>query len=245
MHRLLFSLLVMLVMISGCSKHSSIVLEPSELSLPVQQTSYTFGELVNTVSSWLAVEDDTMHRDLEYWQSVNNDVCAMIAIPDYDLYYPVVQATESNNQWLRTDIYGNPATSGCVFLDVRCNMETIPVKLVHGHNMRDGSMFASLPNYLTLSDCSEAPLIELYIEDGLLIYQVFAVLSVNSKEEALPVDALATSDTLDSMISELIDRSVVPGGTCTSYDLLALNTCWYGQSGKERNLHCVVIASRI
>lgn len=233
------------VCLTGCSETSAPTPTPPALELPGNQSSGLLGEVIKDLQGVLATPDEKYADDLHYWQEVNSDVCAMISIPEYGTYEPVVDAEESNMQWLRTSITGEYSVAGCVFLDVRCDLENTPVKLVHGHNMSDGTMFAKVPNYLTLDSCEDAPIIEFYTEDGKLTYQVFSVISVNSKEEALPIDTLASLEDVSAMTDELLERSLVPDGEVTSQDILVLNTCWYGESGVERNLHCVVSASRI
>lgn len=236
--------LVMCLLV-GCSTITEQAEVEPLLELPDTQSSGLLGEVIKEMQSVIAVPDEKYEEDLLYWQGINEDVCAMISIPGYGTYEPVVAAEESNMQWLRTAITGEYSVAGCVFLDVRCDLDTTPIKLVHGHNMSDGSMFAKVPDYLTLNSCKDAPLIEFYTEDGKLTYQVFSVMSVNAKEEALPIDMLASTEDVAAMTDELIERSLVPDGEVTSHDILVLNTCWYGESGVERNLHCVVSASRI
>lgn len=234
----------MLIFLSGCVDTYAVTYSPAPVCLPADTSSATIGEIIYDIDSALGVENADMLADLNYWKTINSSVYALIKIEEYDIYYPVIEATESNSQWLRTDIFGNYSISGSVFLDVRSDPELTPIKLIHGHNMKDGSMFSNVPNYLTLSSCKDAPKIQLYSENGLFYYRVFAVLSVNSTEEAFPIESDVSFEDLDAIVSELKSRSLVPGGDPTSHDILLLNTCWYGESGTERNLHCIVAASR-
>ena len=244
--KIAYFLLIIIVCLAGCSRFNYI--EDSKLNaleLPGGQSSALFGEIVKDMQEVFAVPSETFAADFSYWQDINSDVCAIISISEYEVYEPVIAATESNNQWLRTAITGEYSVAGSVFLDVRCDLDTMPVKLVHGHNMPDGSMFGNIPNYLNLKSCTDAPLIEFYTEDGILTYQVFSVMSVNSREEALPLPSIFSLEEVTALSSELLQRSLVPDGIILSQDILILNTCWYGESGTERNLHCIVSACRI
>lgn len=235
---------LLIVSLSSCSQEPTLTEPEHTISLPKTETSVLYGEVVSDVQSALAKEDEAFAQELKNWQEVNEDTCALVKIPELEIYEPVVAATVDNLQWLRTNIYGDYSVDGTAFLDVQCDIQSSPVKLIHGHNMKNGTMFGHLPEYLNIDSCEHAPDILLYTKDGLLKYSVFAVLSVNSKEEALPLDLLATGEDVNAMAEEFLDRSWVPGGEIISDDLLVLNTCWYGKSGTERNLHCLVVASR-
>lgn len=215
------------------------------IALPKTRTSYEYGELLHDIQSIIAKQDIELADALYYWKSINSSVGAMIAIPEYDIYEPVLVSDSDNMQWLRTDIYGNYSYAGAVFLDFRCNFKDSPLKMIHGHNMLDDTMFSRIPEYIALDDCKNAPDITLYTESGELTYRVFSVISINSRDEALPIDNILTESQIDEMSREFLERSVVPGGEIESNDLLVLNTCWYGESGTEKDLHCIVVASRL
>lgn len=232
--------------LTGCFSRTELsCLSNTVTALPTEETSILFSDLLLEIRSAVAKDDQEAAQELQDWRSINKDVYALLEIPELGIDEPVVGATESNNQWLRTNIYGKYSVAGCVFLDYRCKLGVSPVTLIHGHNMKNGTMFGNLPDLLKLENCSDAPIIKLYTEAGWLEYEVFSVISVDSKEEALPVETLATEEDVVQIQEDLLSRSVVPGGEIHTSDLLVLNTCWYGESGVERNLHCIVSASRV
>ena len=238
--------LVCICLLSGCAGHGRTGnLGIEEVHLPSQESSALYGETVAGIGEVLLIEDEVLASQLEEWQCVNSDVCAMLRITDLNICEPVVEATVDNKQWLRTNIYGEEDVAGVVFLDYRCDVPGTLVKLVHGHNMKDGTMFAAIPDLLFLESCQDAPLIELYYGTGSAVYEVFSVVSVDATKEALPIDIMANSNEVSLMLNDLRERSIVPGGVLHSVDVVVLNTCWYGESGTERNLHCIVAASRV
>lgn len=237
-----------LVTLSGCAKASDTQLQANAVELPRPVEHYSsalLGQLMYELSGVLSSPlTEEVKADLEHWQEINPATQAIIEIPDYRVYEPVLQA-EDNKQWLRTDIYGNYSVAGTVFFDARSDLSYTPVKMVHGHNMSDGSIFGRLPEMLQLDDCTLAPSIYLHTKNGTSEYRVFSVMSVNSKEEAFPIDPFNGDEDMDELIQDLLDRSLVPNGKPETQDLLVLNTCWYGESGSERNLHCVIACSRV
>lgn len=79
--------------------------------------------------------------------SRNRDVVGWLYCPDTVVNYPVVQAAD-NETYLHTDLYGDYLRSGTLFAD--CNNEKPMVEknyIVHGHSMKDGSMFDVLLDY--------------------------------------------------------------------------------------------------
>lgn len=243
MKRLVFTF-CSLLLLTACAGKNIELESKGTITLPSQETSITQRQLIEKINDAFVEEDEVAAAELERWQNVNLDVCYIVDIPALSVREPVVSATKDNKQWLRTNIYGDSDIAGCVFLDYRCTSALNSVKLIHGHNMKDGSMFGNLPTLLTITNCDEAPTINLYTKDGWLEYSVFSVLSIDSTKETLPLDALLSTNDVTEMSQDLLRRSLVPGGKIESEDILVLNTCWYGVSGIERNLHCIVAASR-
>lgn len=78
-----------------------------------------------------------------YWEK-NEDYVAYLYIPDTEIEYPVVQ--RNNSYYLNHNFYGEKNAHGTIFLDENCSTED-PVLLLHGHHMKDGTMFGSLKQY--------------------------------------------------------------------------------------------------
>lgn len=215
------------------------------VSLPKEQTSGLDAEFIIDLGRATLTSDETKVSLLEEWQTINNKAEMLVTIDALGVSEPVLCDVRDNKEWLRTDITGTANVCGTVFLDYRCNLDMCLTKLIHGHNMKNGTMFGPLPSLLTLKSCKDAPIIELTFAEGTATYEVCAVLSVNSKEETLPIDIFTTVEETEEMLKDLVSRSLVPDGVIHSVDSLVLNTCWYGESGAEHNLHCIVVATRI
>ena len=241
-----------LVLVTLCSCTS---IEPTAASISVaapvdsirlesQNSSMILSEVLDELHTAIPLSDSE-YEHLERWQAVNQDVKAVLRITGLDIYEPVICNAQSNKQWLRTNIYGEPDIAGSIFLDCRSDVDRSAVKLIHGHNMKNGSMFGRVPELLEIEKCEDAPLIELLLETGVERYKVFSVMSVDASKEALPIEFLTDYDDLQSLGQDLLARSIVPGGFLDSLDFVILNTCWYGESGRARNLHCIVSACRV
>ena len=78
---------------------------------------------------------------------INGDVFGWIRIADTKVSYPVLQG-ESNDTYLRRNIYGEYQEAGCIFADYRLDVEESRNLILYGHNMNDGSMFGELSKFL-------------------------------------------------------------------------------------------------
>lgn len=76
------------------------------------------------------------------------DVVGWLYCPGTKVNYPVVQS-EDNDYYLHRLLNGEYSLGGTLFLDYR-NADDFSDwnSIVYGHNMKDGSMFATLPEYM-------------------------------------------------------------------------------------------------
>lgn len=208
-------------------------------------TSGFMGQLIVELNEQVTKSSIIFSEELQSWQEINSKVSAILSIPDFNIKYPVIYS-DINHEYLRKDIYNNYSKGGELYFDANYKNEGSPMRLIHGHNMRDGTKFAALPQMLNWDTLELAPLIYLYDKDGLKVFRIFSVYSVNSEEETLIVSEYSSLDELQSLQQEYIRRSwPTPVTVLDSVEMLMLNTCWYGASGNDRHLHCIVVASRV
>lgn len=252
MHKTLIKLLVLYCALLSLVGLAAYKLCNTESITIIDETSLNSESDLSIKNAIVAVQrkDTSSGVSAEYLNAtlVNADTVGWLICDDLGIDEPVVQGVD-NKEYLRTNFEGVHDLQGSIFLDSRCNLEVAPLlKMLHGHNMKDGTMFANLPKLLTLEETAQAPLFQFYTPSaGLVYYKVISVYSVSSKEEALPLDVLYSVDELEELKNQLIAKSDVKVTTSEALDgidLLLLNTCWYGESGNERNLHCVVVLVR-
>ena len=139
-----------------------------------------------------------MRAELQGLYDENNDLVGWLEIPDVvDL--PVVY--RDNNEYYEThDFFGKASVGGTLFLDALHPLEANSQHLViHGHNMRDGSMFGHLARYQQKDYLQQHPIITwttLYQQER---YDIFAVaIASTSTQDAQYLDYLKTTTFADA-----------------------------------------------
>lgn len=174
---------------------------------------------------------DTILADLEEFKRINRDTAGWISIPGVvDL--PVVY--RDNTYYLNHDFYGRKNGSGTLFLDqahpVAAETQTL---LVHGHNMKDGSMFGMLTRYTDPSYVRSHSLITFSTLWEKELYQIFAAVHVPA--ESVQPEALddyvhptfPTAEAFNAYIDRLSRRALWMESVSLRPDdaLLTLSTC--------------------
>jgi len=149
---------------------------------PIRMSSPDWIESVPGFSVLDPDSEDKLEQELEQEQDldtmpdlsdINRDYIGWIRIEDTSIDYPVVQGSD-NIKYLSTTFRSERNPSGTIFMDAGCSPGFSGFSLLHGHNMRDGSMFADLntfPGLLTLY-----PDITIFTKDGeLLNFTIFDV----------------------------------------------------------------------
>ena len=108
-------------------------------------------------------------------KNINEDTVGWIKIDGTVVNYPVVWS-ELKNYYLHRDFYGKNLSGGTIYVDERNDKEITLNRntVIYGHNMTDGSMFASIHDFVNASTFSSAK-IEITTEEGVFIYTPFSV----------------------------------------------------------------------
>lgn len=200
---------------------------------------------ITSINNEASYEDEELMIKLDEYKKKNEDVVAWIRSEDFNIDNPVMYS-EDDKKYLRTNWKGRYSQSGEIFLDKLCGDVNLPIKIVHGHNMNDGRYFSNLVKLLEYDSLDELSNIEYYDEFGLREYKIISVFSIDSKRETLSINPYPTMYELEELKNNYLSRSEVditevPKGV----NMLILNTCWYGESGKEHNLHCIVVCALV
>lgn len=121
----------------------------------------------------------------EELRAINPDVCAWITLDNTEIDYPVLQG-EDNLTYINTDVYGEFALAGSIFLDANCdNTFHGNYSLLYGHHMANSKMFGDLDLYEDEDFFYENTTGTLILPDRTYDLEIFACLRVSASEPAI------------------------------------------------------------
>lgn len=181
-----------------------------------------------------SIEDTRVENpiDFAFLQARNPDAYAWIRIPGTDVDYPVLQSTENAEDfYLNHNLDKQYEFAGSIYTQ-RLNGKDFkdPNTVLYGHNMLNGSMFASLLDYRDPAFFEENKYIYIYMPDRILTYTVYAAYRYDNRHLLFAFN-YSDRDTFQSYLdSTLTPHSTIvnvrDGITLTADDrIITLSTC--------------------
>lgn len=170
----------------------------------------------------------------------NSDCIGWLSILDTGVDYPVMHTPAEPQKYLRKNFYGEYSTSGVPFLDGRCSLTGTNL-ILYGHNMKNGTMFASVTGYANEDYAKEHPAIEFETASGCTVYQVFAVTVVDKYDDWYGFIGAVDEAAYQEKISNIRDRAMYTTGAVPEYgsQLLTLSTCY--RSGSDQRFLVIAV----
>ena len=117
--------------------------------------------------------------------AINPEVQAWITMENTKIDFPILQG-ENNLCYINQDVYGNFSVAGSIFLDYRNQPDFSDCyNLLYGHHMENSNMFGDLDHYKDEDFFRQYPHGELLLPEGSFDLTAFAVLLVQSSDEAI------------------------------------------------------------
>lgn len=205
-------------------------------------------DVVNELQSSNDKYDDILaskyYNSLFKTSKFNDSMLGWVSIPALGIDYPVMYS-DSDNQWyLKHDTLGTESKHGSISMDIQNHGEWGTHVLLNGHNMKDDTMFGRLPDLLDKEVFDTVQFIDIFDGSRKRVYKIFSVFTLNDTEESITVSFNSLEGyqirLKDYQARSLYYREIPSNAT----EALILNTCWYGVTGEERDLHCIVVAYR-
>lgn len=175
----------------------------------------------------------------------NADLAGWICIPGTNINYPVMQSPGRPDYYLKHGFDKSPDNHGLPYLADGCELsEDCSNRIIYGHHMRDGTMFASLQKYEDEEYFMEHPVIQFDVPDEASDYKVVGVLKAcafQGKDSMFELAAAKGQEGYEAYIDAVKSRSFYDTGVTASYGepLITLITCEYSQ--KEGRLLIVAV----
>lgn len=213
--------------------------EPKETAEPETHGDDIDGEVDADTQEEQETPAPTLRHDIPLLISQNSDCIGWLSIDNTAVDYPVMHTPEWPQKYLRMNFYQQYSDSGVPFLDYRCTLDSDNL-IIFGHNMRNGTMFSSLKEYLNDGRLSSNPTILLEIEDGAHEFTIFAVACVDKLDSWYSFINAESEDDFNEAVQRIIRNAYYTNGDAPEYGdrLLTLSTCY----GSARSSRLIIIA---
>lgn len=200
---------------------------------PAQPASIWLPAPVEEADSYM---EELGKKDLAALREVNPDVVGWIWIPGTYVNYPLMQGTD-NDYYLNNTWNNIPSAYGSIFVECRNRGDLSDFNtIIYGHNMNNGSMFATLKNYAGNYYRRMFPYVYILTDDGVYRYEIFSTYtaSVESITYQLNFQTLESREKFlnHALESGDYDSGIQPEATDR---VITLSTCvgWGGYDSRR------------
>ena len=179
--------------------------------------------------------------DFEGLLAENSDVVGWIYSEGTRINYPVLRG-ESNEEYLHHLINGAYNSASTIFMDFRCNPDLTDFNtIIYGHHMKNGSMFASLHQYVDQAFYDEHKYMWYLTPDH--TYRLDVLYGYVGNAEAEIYTIFVNKDELDSYLAFAgRNSSFVPDKVPEDINgIVALSTCSYEYDDARYVVVCVPV----
>lgn len=164
----------------------------------------------------------------------NSDIYAWLYIPGTNVDYPVCRSDMDDNYYLDHNIYKQYQFSGTIYsqsMNARDFNDRVTV--LYGHNMLNGSMFASLHNFENQDFFDKHNTAFVFTEDKLLTYLIYSAYNYDDRHILNSFD-MNNDEQFQSYLDSTLDphayNAIVREGVTLDTDnkILTLSTCTNG-----------------
>ena len=111
--------------------------------------------------------------DWELLHEINGDIYAWLYVPGTLVDYPLVQHPSDNEYYLMHNLDGSYGYPACLYTENYNSKDFSDYHtVIYGHNMKDGTMFASLHYFETMDISGENQFFYIYTENEIRVYLI-------------------------------------------------------------------------
>ena len=153
---------------------SNMVIDTEDSESESESGSESETESEDIIDELAGIQVPEKNLDWNALKEKNDHIYAWIYIPNTNVDYPIVQHPTDSSYYLRRDLNGKKSTPGSIYTQhINSTDFTDPHTVIYGHNMSNKTMFATLHKYKNLSFFEQNPYIYIYMEDKVLVYEIF------------------------------------------------------------------------
>lgn len=165
--------------------------------------------------------------DFETLVGENGSIVGWIYCEGTAINYPVVQGSD-NSYYVRRLPDGTKSTAGSIFVDYRCAADCSDTNtILYGHNMKNGSMFATIKKYGKQSFYDEHPVMWYFTPDETFMVELVAGYVTSTGSESF--EMFTGTEDIQQYLSMSVEKStfVTNASIETAERVMTLATCSY------------------
>lgn len=186
--------------------------------------------------------------DFATLQAENPEIYAWITVPGTNVDYPILQSETDNAYYLSHTYTGEEKAEGAIFTE-NYNTKTFddPNTVIYGHDMKNGSMFQSLHDFMDKDFFDQHKDVTIYMPDKILHYQIFAAYLTDNRHIMQSYD-FNDKDVFAQYLQEVksqrgaqafVDDSVEVNADSK---IITLSTCYAGISTSRYLVQAVLVS---
>lgn len=169
---------------------------------------------------------DTSNPTIQKLVSKYPDVVGWLTVAGANVSHPFVHA-DDNAKYLWTDLDGKYINGGTLFMDCINTVDmSDKITVIYGHNMRNGSMFGQLLNYLDFDYLMENQDVYISFPDYTAHYKAVACFIVDGADNIV-FDSIGERGDIQDVVDFIYESTQVDSACELNGDssLLVLSTC--------------------
>lgn len=186
--------------------------------------------------------------DFEALWEINPEAYAWITIPGTEIDYPILQSETDNTYYLTHNIEGEESPEGAIFTeDYNSKDFKDPNTVIYGHNMRNGSMFQGLHEYMDRAFFDENREVLIYLPDKILHYEIFAAYLYDDRHLLESFD-FEDEDVFGAYLNRIFSIRDMNSFIDTDMEVTAedkiitLSTCYSNESNQRYLVQAVLVS---
>lgn len=186
--------------------------------------------------------------DFEALWEINPEAYAWITIPGTEIDYPILQSETDNTYYLTHNIEGEESPEGAIFTeDYNSKDFEDPNTVIYGHNMRNGSMFQGLHEYMDRAFFDENREVLIYLPDKILHYEIFAAYLYDDRHLLESFD-FEDEDVFGAYLNRIFSIRDMNSFIDTDMEVTAedkiitLSTCYSNESNQRYLVQAVLVS---
>lgn len=163
------------------------------LSKDLQELNKSNKSTENLIKESVEINEKTKEKniDWDYLKLVNEDIIAWIEIEGTNINYPILK--DKNIYYINHSFDKKHNSNGSIFT-TNINPFIEDETIIYGHNMRNGSMFSNLDNYLEKDFLYSHIKFKIYTPNGDYEASVFSVYSIGIETESNNIKLLSFNE---------------------------------------------------